>query len=354
MLSKGKAPKRASTSAPSAAKSPDSDVSPRAQAPQPKSQSGDYFSTTPDSASKKDNGNGGNRSQGGVKFASLPTSTSRSAQIFDQNSPNFHRGSIASSTSQGTSAQSPGEQSEEPGSRRVSDAPSMSFPEGSMSRKSSVASVTFLPPRPNLPQGGPRKTDGERLRASSPEPTRSAPIWFHKHKCARSVMWKLSVVALTVRGGPSAADHHTSCILDLACLPLSRTSTKPTWFIIPPQDADRRRLVDYRRQLYASSARGWSRTSGDQSNTNERYRDQPTARTNTHLLQFILVHYLCLFKDSCGSSELWIGWTVQYARWSAVDIIWHTIRPRPRRSLHSFILVACSEYGEATVLVRRP
>ena len=165
MSGKGKAPKRVSTSAPSATKSPVSDISPRAQASQPAFQSGDYFSTSRESA--------GNSSQGGVKFASLPTSTSRSAQIFEQNSPNFHRGSIASSSSQGTSAQSPGEQGEESGSRKASLALSTDFPEGALSRRSSVASVTFRPLQdPNLPQGGPRKTDSHRLRAASPEPVR--------------------------------------------------------------------------------------------------------------------------------------------------------------------------------------
>ncbi|OIW33371.1 hypothetical protein CONLIGDRAFT_640505 [Coniochaeta ligniaria NRRL 30616] len=161
--------RRASTSASPTAKSPDSNVSPRTQAAQPVSQPGDYFSTRRDGNNKKNNG-----TPGGVKFASLPTTTSRSAQIFDQNSPNFHRGSIASSASPATTAQSPDEQGDRGSLRRASDASfSLSQPDYSLSRKSSVASVSFRPPQdPSLPQGAQRKTDGQRLRASSPEPVR--------------------------------------------------------------------------------------------------------------------------------------------------------------------------------------
>jgi hypothetical protein len=157
MSDRVKSVRRASTSASSTPKSPDGGVS----------QPGDYFSTRRDSSSKKNNGN-----QGGVKFAPTTTS-SRSAQIYDQNSANFHRGSIASSASPGTTAQSPSEQSDSVGSRRASETPSIGQFGESLSRKSSVASVRFRPPLdPRLPQGVQRKTDGQRLRASSPEPVR--------------------------------------------------------------------------------------------------------------------------------------------------------------------------------------
>lgn len=157
----------ASTSTPSTVKSPDSDVSPRAQPSQPASHSVDYFPARGDSNAKINSG-----TQGGVKFPSLPSTSSRSAQIFDQNSPNFHRGSVASSTSQGTAAESQGELGDQGSSRRVSDATSFGRP-GELSRKSSAASVSFRPTQDKtLPQGAQRKTDGQRLRASSPEPIR--------------------------------------------------------------------------------------------------------------------------------------------------------------------------------------
>jgi hypothetical protein len=165
----------ASISAPSTTKSPTSDTSPRAQVSPPVSQPVDYFSTRRDSGNKGNNG-----SQGGVRFASLPTTASRSAQIFGQNSPNLHRGSIASSASPASPAspntvtQSPGQYGSQSDSRRVSDALSLDpVGEPSLSRKSSTASVSFRPPKdPSLPQGAQRKTDGRRLRASSPSPVR--------------------------------------------------------------------------------------------------------------------------------------------------------------------------------------
>ncbi|KAJ9142516.1 hypothetical protein NKR19_g7203 [Coniochaeta hoffmannii] len=167
MSDQAKLLKRASAAASSTAKSPDSDVSPRTQAPQSASQPGDYFSNRRDSTSKKNDG-----TQGSIKFAPT-TTTSRSAQIYDQNSASFHRGSVASSNSPGPIAQSPSEQTDQGSSRRASEALSIGQADLSLSRKSSVASVTFRPPKdPNLPQGAQRKTDGQRLRASSPEPVR--------------------------------------------------------------------------------------------------------------------------------------------------------------------------------------
>lgn len=167
MSNQAKISKGASTSASSAPKSPDSGVSPHAQVSQAVFQPGDYFSTRRNSSNPTNNGN-----QPGVKFAPTPT-TGRSAQIYDQNSANFHRGSVASSASPGTSSQVLSEQTGTAGSRRVSEGSSIGQAGEPLSRKSSVASVSFRPPQdPSLPQGVQRKTDGQRLRASSPEPVK--------------------------------------------------------------------------------------------------------------------------------------------------------------------------------------
>lgn len=168
MSTQAKFSESAWTSASSAPKSPDNEVSPRTQGSGAVSQPGDYFSPGRNSSNATNNGH-----HNGVKFA--PTTTvSRSAQIYDQNSASSHRGSIGSSASPETTTQSPSsEQTDPAGSRGVSGGQSPGQVGESTSRKSSAASVSFRAPQdPRLPQGTQRKTDGQRLRASSPEPVR--------------------------------------------------------------------------------------------------------------------------------------------------------------------------------------
>ncbi|KAK4044695.1 hypothetical protein C8A01DRAFT_31194 [Parachaetomium inaequale] len=124
-------------SPPSAAKSPDSDVSPGTIVP---SVTTDYFSA-------ESGANGDSRPNGAYRpFASASTdaSTTTLASISEEGQVDSSR-----QTSNDSSRPSVGH------------------------RKSSAASVTFRPPRnPSLPQGHPRKTDNRRLRESSPSPVR--------------------------------------------------------------------------------------------------------------------------------------------------------------------------------------
>ncbi|KAM7223692.1 hypothetical protein V8F06_000708 [Rhypophila decipiens] len=126
------------------AKSPDSDISPGTQGPD-SSHPADYFS--PGSISN-------NSSR--VPSVSAPAKT----HILK---PDFQ--SMLDGTSKASSNASL--------SRSSDDGPDDSGRPSTVSRKSSIASVTFRQPRnPSLPQGVPRKTDNQRLRASSPSPVR--------------------------------------------------------------------------------------------------------------------------------------------------------------------------------------
>jgi hypothetical protein len=141
-------------------KSPD--VSPGTQT-SPRSTPSDYFSAERD--------RGGSSKDCTAKASSNPAAVSRSVQIYDSNSPNLHRACPASTTSPTASPLSP-EESGPYDSRRSSSASNSAQPEG-LSRKSSVASVTFRAPQnKSLPQGHQRRTDGRRLRVASPEPVK--------------------------------------------------------------------------------------------------------------------------------------------------------------------------------------
>jgi hypothetical protein len=129
----------------------------------PSSTRNDYFSA--------ERNNGGNSKDCLAEASSNPAPVSRNVRISDFDSPNLHRASLASTTSPTASPLSPDEAGSYD-SRRSSGASNSARPDG-LSRKSSVASVSFRPPQnPSLPQGHQRKTDGRRLRGASPEPVK--------------------------------------------------------------------------------------------------------------------------------------------------------------------------------------
>lgn len=149
---------------PSSSKNISPNISPGTQASPPTT--ADYFAGPSNTTATS------SRDFGGARLCSIPeVGNSRSAQIFDQNSASSQRSSAGSIISPVGSPLSPGE----PGpydSRRSSGASDFERPEG-LSRKSSTASVTFRQPHnPSLPQGHQRKTDGHRIRASSPTPVK--------------------------------------------------------------------------------------------------------------------------------------------------------------------------------------
>ncbi|KAK4195567.1 hypothetical protein QBC40DRAFT_288861 [Triangularia verruculosa] len=133
-------------SSPKAAKSPDSDVSPRTNLTKIPT---DYFTAGP--------------GQKQSPQASPGTTTPL---------PPLATASSGASTTTLTSTSNSAEDGLD-GLRQTSNASSSSRP-GIASRKSSTASVTFRPPRnPSLPQGLHRKTDIKtRLREASPEPVK--------------------------------------------------------------------------------------------------------------------------------------------------------------------------------------
>ncbi|KAK0646540.1 hypothetical protein B0T16DRAFT_298551, partial [Cercophora newfieldiana] len=132
-----------------AARSPDSDVSPRSQVA-----SKGYFDPAVTATKREPDGNATAGQDTRLRLDVVPSSSA----------------STAASTTTTTSASVAG-QDDSTDSRRPSyndsDHP------GVISRKSSSASVQFRQPRnPSLPQGNPRKTDNRRLRESSPSPVK--------------------------------------------------------------------------------------------------------------------------------------------------------------------------------------
>ncbi|KAK0736877.1 hypothetical protein B0T21DRAFT_286880 [Apiosordaria backusii] len=132
-------------SSPKAAKSPDSDVSPRTTTTKTPT---DYFAAGPSPKQSPQASPGAT-----IPFPPLATASSGA--------------STTTLTSTSNSAED-GLDGLRQGSNASSNRP------GVASRKSSTASVTFRPPRnPSLPQGEHRKTDIKtRLREASPEPVK--------------------------------------------------------------------------------------------------------------------------------------------------------------------------------------
>ncbi|KAK0711384.1 hypothetical protein B0H67DRAFT_287361 [Lasiosphaeris hirsuta] len=144
-----------SSSLPSTAKSPDSDVSPTSQVV---FRTTDYFTTGP--VTNRDS----------PKLV-VPTSVAKVdvGQRRDAAPPSATNSTAPSTT---TSASIGGEDGTTD-SRRPSHNGEYLDLGHALSRKSSSASVSFRAPRnPSLPQGLPRKTDNQRLRESSPSPIR--------------------------------------------------------------------------------------------------------------------------------------------------------------------------------------
>ncbi|KAI8963525.1 hypothetical protein F5Y11DRAFT_142249 [Daldinia sp. FL1419] len=129
---------------PTIAKSPESDISPKSQ---PSSKKTDYFSldkrTSPLSGSSS--------TQNSARSTPRPSLLQRAAT-----EPKIRVKETAESTGD-ASATTPGETASSTGSS------------GPPSRKASISSITFAPPRhPSLPQGLKKPHAGNRIRAASP------------------------------------------------------------------------------------------------------------------------------------------------------------------------------------------
>jgi hypothetical protein len=144
------------TSAPPTSKSPDSQVSPRTQAPAPTSPV-DYFSARPDGSQAQKAA----RADVGMKDKDDGLKSGIGSLI----------GSPLTGASTTASASTTGDDGAADSRRTSSGSGDGSERPASGSRKSSTASVSFrAPTNPDLPQGHPRKTDNRRLRESSPSP----------------------------------------------------------------------------------------------------------------------------------------------------------------------------------------
>jgi len=132
------------TPSPLAARSPDSDISPRTQ---PTQKAGEYFDAVSPASKQEADSTATGRLRIDVERSSGPsTAPSTTTSV-----------SVGGPDDSATHSRRP--------SHNDSDRP------GVVSRKPSCASVQFRPPRnPSLPQGLPRKTDNRRLRESSPSP----------------------------------------------------------------------------------------------------------------------------------------------------------------------------------------